>query len=117
MSFDFGAPHRSGSPPPECLPEHLPKFPIPLQLPMPSQYFSSDSDNELRLHKLGEIRWIYLSLEPSKAWPMLQEYLKNDNDLSISKSNPKTGEILYIPKKYKARFRASKRLKELINKQ
>ena len=30
--------------------------------------------------------------------------------------NPKTGEILYIPKKYKARFRASKRLKELINK-
>ncbi len=30
--------------------------------------------------------------------------------------NPKTGEIIYIPKKYKARFRASKRLKELINK-
>ena len=30
--------------------------------------------------------------------------------------NPKTGEVLYIPKKYKARFRASKRLKELINK-
>ena len=64
------------------------------ELPMPSQYFSSDSDNELRLHKLGEIRWIYLSLEPSKAWPMLQEYLKNDNELSISKANPKTGEIL-----------------------
>ena len=63
------------------------------ELPMPGQYFSSDSENELRLHKLGEIRWIYLSLEPSKAWPMLQEYLKNDNDLSISKSNPKTGEI------------------------
>ena len=30
--------------------------------------------------------------------------------------NPKTGEIIYVPKKNKARFRASKKLKELINK-
>ena len=28
---------------------------------------------------------------------------------------PKTGEIIYVPKKNKVRFRASKRLKELIN--
>ena len=30
--------------------------------------------------------------------------------------NPKTGENIYVPKKNKIRFRASKRLKELINK-
>ena len=30
--------------------------------------------------------------------------------------NPKTGEIIYIPKRNKIRCRASKRLKELINK-
>ena len=30
--------------------------------------------------------------------------------------NPKTGEIIYVPKINKIRFRASKRLKELINK-
>ena len=30
--------------------------------------------------------------------------------------NPKTGEVLYVPKRNKIRFRASKRLKELINK-
>ncbi len=30
--------------------------------------------------------------------------------------NPKTGENIYVPKKNKVRFRASKRLKELINK-
>ena len=29
--------------------------------------------------------------------------------------NPKTGEIIYVPKKNKIRFRASKRLKEIIN--
>ena len=30
--------------------------------------------------------------------------------------NPKTGETIYIPKRNKVRFRASKRLKEIINK-
>ena len=30
--------------------------------------------------------------------------------------NPKTGEVLYVPKRNKIRFRASKRLKEIINK-
>ena len=30
--------------------------------------------------------------------------------------NPKTGEIIYVPKRNRVRFRASKRLKELINK-
>ena len=30
--------------------------------------------------------------------------------------NPKTGENIYVPKKNKVRFRASKRLKEIINK-
>ena len=30
--------------------------------------------------------------------------------------NPKTGEKIYIPRRNKIRFRASKRLKELINK-
>ena len=31
--------------------------------------------------------------------------------------NPKTGEIIYVPKRNKIRFRASKKLKEIINKQ
>ncbi len=30
--------------------------------------------------------------------------------------NPKTGENIYVPKRNKIRFRASKKLKELINK-
>ena len=31
--------------------------------------------------------------------------------------NPKTGETIYVPKRNKIRFRASKKLKEIINKQ
>ncbi len=33
-----------------------------------------------------------------------------------SARNPKTGELIYIPKKNRVRFRASKKLKELVNK-
>ena len=32
-----------------------------------------------------------------------------------SARNPKTGELIYVPKKNKVRFKASKKLKELIN--
>ena len=32
-----------------------------------------------------------------------------------SARNPKTGEIIYVPEKNKVRFKASKKLKELIN--
>ena len=33
-----------------------------------------------------------------------------------SARNPKTGELIYVPKKNKVRFRASKKFKELLNK-
>jgi len=33
-----------------------------------------------------------------------------------SARNPKTGELIYVPKKNKVRFRASKKFKEFINK-
>ena len=35
---------------------------------------------------------------------------------NFSARNPKTGELIYVPKKNKVRFRASKKLKEFINK-
>ena len=33
-----------------------------------------------------------------------------------SARNPKTGELIYVPKKKKIRFKASKKLKEILNK-
>ena len=33
-----------------------------------------------------------------------------------SARNPKTGELIYVPEKNRVRFKASKKLKELINK-
>ena len=34
----------------------------------------------------------------------------------FSARNPKTGELIYVPKKNKVRFRASKKFKEFLNK-
>ena len=35
---------------------------------------------------------------------------------NYSARNPKTGELIYVPEKNKVRFRASKKLKEFLNK-
>ncbi len=60
----------------------------------------------------------------------IEEALKNDKSVEIrgfgtffikeikekySARNPKTGELIYVPKKNKVRFRASKKFKEFIN--
>ena len=40
-----------------------------IKTPRPKELFSASSQNEIRLHKLGEVRWVYLGLEPSSIWP------------------------------------------------
>lgn len=63
------------------------------ETPRPKQLFSAASSNEIRLHKLGEIRWIYLGLEPSAAWPMTIEFLKEDENFGLDSFDPNTGTI------------------------
>ena len=63
------------------------------ELQRPRQFFSSGSNNEIRLHKLGQIRWLYVESLPSSVWPILNQYIENENDLSISISDPDVGVI------------------------
>ena len=58
------------------------------ELQRPRQFFSSGSNNEIRLHKLGQIRWLYVESLPSSVWPILNQYIENENDLSIRISDP-----------------------------
>ena len=44
------------------------------EVPLPQQVFSSGTTNEVRLHKLGEIRWIYVETLPSSAWPIMKDF-------------------------------------------
>ena len=62
-------------------------------LQRPRQFFSSGSNNEIRLHKLGQIRWLYVESLPSSVWPILNQYIENENDLSIRISDPDEGVI------------------------
>ena len=41
---------------------------------MPQQVFSSGTSNEVRIFKLGEIRWVYVETLPSSAWPMMNDF-------------------------------------------
>ncbi len=41
-------------------------------------------------------------------------FIKEINE-KYSARNPKTGELIYVPKKNKVRFRASKKLKTFLN--
>ncbi len=61
--------------------------------PRPKELFSASSENEIRLHKLGEVRWVYLGLEPSTVWPMIIEFLKSNISYKIGNSRPSTGVI------------------------
>jgi outer membrane protein assembly factor BamC len=63
------------------------------ELQRPRQFFSSGSNNEIRLHKLGQIRWLYVESLPSSVWPILNQYIENENDLSIGISDPDEGVI------------------------
>ena len=62
-------------------------------IPRPKQLFSAASSSEIRLHKLGEIRWVYLGLEPSAAWPMTIEFLENKNNLGLDSFDANSGTI------------------------
>ena len=62
-------------------------------LQRPSQYFSSGSNNEIRLHKLGQIRWLYVESLPSSVWPILNQYIENEDNLTVRISDPDEGII------------------------
>ncbi len=61
--------------------------------PRPKQLFSAASSKEIRLHKLGEIRWVYLGLEPSAVWPMTIQFLETNENLSLGTFDPNSGTI------------------------
>ena len=57
----------------------------------PKQLFSAAAINEIRLHKLGEVRWVYLGLEPSTVWPMILEFFEGSESLNLGNADPSSG--------------------------
>mgnify|MGYP000895110732 CR=1 FL=1 len=65
---------------------------------IPRQVFSSGTTNQVRLHKLGELRWIYIESLPSTVWPVMKDFMTlseqgldlDDPEKGIMESNPFT---------------------------
>ena len=53
------------------------------EVPMPQQVFSSGTSNEVRLHRLGEIRWIYVETLPSSVWPIMKDFWSRNKQLFL----------------------------------
>ena len=65
-------------------------------IPMPQQVFSSGTSNEVRMHKLGQVRWVYVETLPSSAWPMMNDFWLTSG-YEVAKSDPTTGIIESTP--------------------
>ena len=61
-------------------------------VPMPQQVFSSGTSNEVRLHRLGEIRWIYVETLPSSVWPIMKDFW-SVGEFGMTEEDPNTGVI------------------------
>ena len=82
-------------------PEIVDYYPIPsgkqnleqdYEILPPEQFFSSGTTNEIRLHKLGEIGWVYIESLPSSVWPVMKNFWAQTK-YGISLDNPDTGII------------------------
>ncbi len=62
------------------------------EVPMPQQIFSSGTSNEVRMHKLGELRWVYVETLPSSAWPIMKDFWVS-SQYGLGASDPNTGHI------------------------
>ena len=60
------------------------------EIPLPAQVFSSGSTNEIRMHKLGEIRWLYVEALPSSVWPLMKDFWSSSN-FGLSYEDPNSG--------------------------
>ena len=60
------------------------------EIPLPVQVFSSGSTNQIRMHKLGEIRWLYVEALPSSVWPLMKDFWST-GDFGLSYEDPSLG--------------------------
>ena len=63
------------------------------RVPLPEQFFSSGTTNEIRLHKLGELRWVYIESLPSSVWPVMKNFWMQ-TDFGLLNENPDSGIIM-----------------------
>ena len=81
--------------------EVLDEFPFPPkspsfikegEVPRPKKIFSSQGSENVEVRRLGEIYWIYIEALPSKSWPLIKDFLL-DNQYELLNDDPTLGKI------------------------
>ena len=61
-------------------------------VPRPKKIFSSEGSESVEVRRLGGIYWIYMEALPSKTWPLMKDYLF-DNQYNLVSESPENGKI------------------------
>ena len=73
-------------------PPESPSFIKEGEVPRPKKIFSSQGSENVEVRRLGEIYWIYIEALPSKSWPLIKDFLL-DNDYELVSDDPTVGKI------------------------
>ncbi len=61
-------------------------------VPRPKKIFSSEGSESVEIRRLGGIYWIYMEALPSKTWPLMKDYLF-DNQYNLIFESAESGKI------------------------
>ena len=73
-------------------PPETPSFIKEGEIPRPKKIFSSQGSENVEVRRLGEIYWIYVEALPSKSWPLLKDFL-SDEEYKLTNDDPTSGKI------------------------
>lgn len=73
-------------------PPKSPSFIKEGEVPRPKKIFSSQGSENVEVRRLGEIYWIYIEALPSKSWPLIKDFLL-DNEYELLNDDPTQGKI------------------------
>jgi uncharacterized lipoprotein len=73
-------------------PPESPSFTKEGEVPRPKKIFSSQGSENVEVRRLGEIYWIYIEALPSKSWPLIKDFLL-DNEYELVSDDPTLGKI------------------------
>ena len=73
-------------------PPESPSFIKEGEVPRPKKIFSSQGSENVEVRRLGEIYWIYIEALPSKSWPLIKDFLL-DNEYELVSDDPTIGKI------------------------
>ena len=73
-------------------PPKSPSFIKEGEVPRPKKIFSSQGSENVEVRRLGEIYWIYIEALPSKSWPLIKDFLL-DNEYVLLNDDPTLGKI------------------------